>query len=67
MSEFSFSAAPLIGSFRISDRPHVSSGAVNWSQRRSLVKPVNAEPQRQGSVVPHAATIVAPGAYLFFC
>ncbi|KAF7840619.1 5'-adenylylsulfate reductase 3, chloroplastic-like [Senna tora] len=52
--------APLIGSFRILDRPNVSTGAVNLSQRRSLVKPVNAEPQRKDSVVPLAATIVAP-------
>jgi adenylyl-sulfate reductase (glutathione) len=53
---FRFSA-PQIGSFRLSDR------AVNFSQRRCSVRPVNAEPKRSDSVVPFAATIVAPGEF----
>ncbi|OIV91922.1 hypothetical protein TanjilG_00590 [Lupinus angustifolius] len=32
----------------------------NLTQRRTLVKPINAEPQRKDSIVPLAATIVAP-------
>lgn len=55
-----------IGSLRISERTHVSSGVLNLPSRRSLVRPVNAESQRNGSVVPLAATIVAPGAFRFF-
>lgn len=51
---------PQIGSIRILERPHVSSGFVNLPQRRTLVKPLNAEPQRNDSLVPLAATIVAP-------
>lgn len=46
--------APQIGSFRLSER------AVNFSRRRCSVRPVNAEPKRSDSVVPFAATIVAP-------
>ncbi|CAK8531107.1 unnamed protein product [Lathyrus sativus] len=49
-----------IGSLRISERAHVSSGVFNLPSRRSSVRPVNAESQRNGSVVPLAATIVAP-------
>ncbi|KAJ1428729.1 Thioredoxin-like superfamily [Sesbania bispinosa] len=53
--------APHIGSFRILERPNVSSGVVNLPQRRTLVKPLNAEPQRKDSIVPlAAATILAP-------
>lgn len=48
-----------IGSFRLLDRPHVASTTL--SQRRSFVKPVNAEPKRNVSIVPLAATVVAPG------
>ncbi|XP_044496876.1 5'-adenylylsulfate reductase 1, chloroplastic-like [Mangifera indica] len=47
-----------IGSFRLFDRPHVASTTL--SQRRSLVKPVNAEPKRNDTIVPLAATVVAP-------
>ncbi|XP_061345480.1 5'-adenylylsulfate reductase 1, chloroplastic-like isoform X1 [Gastrolobium bilobum] len=50
---------PQIGSIRILDRLHPYGGAVSLSQRRSLVKPLNAEPQRNDSLVPLAATIVA--------
>ncbi|XP_030533370.1 5'-adenylylsulfate reductase 3, chloroplastic-like isoform X1 [Rhodamnia argentea] len=52
--------APQIGSFHLLDRPHAASIALNVSQRRSSVKPINAEPKRNGSIVPLAATIVAP-------
>ncbi|XP_021821504.1 5'-adenylylsulfate reductase 3, chloroplastic-like [Prunus avium] len=53
--------APLVGSFRVFDRAHgqIQSQAVTFSQRRSSVKPVNAQPKRNESIVPLAATIVA--------
>ncbi|KAJ7967707.1 5-adenylylsulfate reductase chloroplastic-like [Quillaja saponaria] len=54
--------APQIGSFRLLDRSHGSCASICLSQRRSLVKPINAEPKRKDSVVPLAATIVAPEA-----
>ena len=54
-------SAPQIGSFKVLERPHGSSGVFNLSQRRALMRRVNAEPQRKDSVVPLAATIVAPG------
>ncbi|KAJ0081225.1 hypothetical protein Patl1_10004 [Pistacia atlantica] len=47
-----------IGSFRLLDRPHVANTTL--SQRRSFVKPVNAEPKWIDSTVPLAATVVAP-------
>ena len=53
--------APQIGSFRTLDRPHGQSPSLNFSQRRSAVKAVNAEPKRNESMVPLAATISAPG------
>ncbi|KAK3188399.1 hypothetical protein Dsin_027960 [Dipteronia sinensis] len=65
-SGFSFSSSSSeskvsqIGSFRLLERPHVASTIV--SKRRVYVKPVNAEPKRNDSVVPLAATIVAPEA-----
>ncbi|KAF3451734.1 hypothetical protein FNV43_RR07830 [Rhamnella rubrinervis] len=49
-----------LGSFRFSNRPHGQSSALNFSQRRCSVKPVNAEPKRNDSVVPLAATIATP-------
>ncbi|KAL5578829.1 hypothetical protein UlMin_011271 [Ulmus minor] len=52
--------APQIGSFRTLDRPHGQSPSLNLSQRRSAVKAVNAEPKRNESMVPLAATISAP-------
>ncbi|OIT39412.1 PREDICTED: 5'-adenylylsulfate reductase 1, chloroplastic-like isoform X1 [Nicotiana attenuata] len=43
------------------DRPQIPSTAVNLSRiRRLAVKPLNAEPKRNESIVPLAATIVAP-------
>lgn len=67
MYEFSLFSATQIGSFRISERPHVSSSSVNLPQRRTSVRPLNAEPKRNDFVVPLAATIVAPGAFPLFC
>jgi len=54
-----------IGSLRIVER-NVSSGVFNLPQRRSLVKALNAESQRSDSIVPLAATIVAPGTFFVF-
>ncbi|MBA0565683.1 hypothetical protein Golob_010547 [Gossypium lobatum] len=61
-SSFSRSSAssdlkiPQIGSFRLADR----HATVNLSQKRSAVKPVNAEPKRNDSMLSHAATTSAP-------
>ncbi|CAB4275760.1 unnamed protein product [Prunus armeniaca] len=54
--------APPVGSFRVVDRAHgqIQSQAVTFSQRRSSVKPINAQSKRNESIVPLAATIVAP-------
>ncbi|KAM5588735.1 5'-adenylylsulfate reductase 3, chloroplastic-like [Rosa sericea] len=46
--------APQLGSFRVPNQP------VTFSQRWSSVKAVNAQPKRSDSIVPLAATIVAP-------
>ncbi|XP_011037616.1 PREDICTED: 5'-adenylylsulfate reductase 3, chloroplastic-like [Populus euphratica] len=49
---------PHFGSFKLLERP---TTFVNVSsQRRCAVKPLNAEPKRNGSVIPLAATIAAP-------
>ncbi|KAI4298706.1 hypothetical protein L6164_032232 [Bauhinia variegata] len=60
LSSSSEPKASQIGSFRILDRSHASSAVLNLSQKRNLVKPINAEPSGKDSVVPRAATIVAP-------
>ncbi|KAK9936008.1 hypothetical protein M0R45_012875 [Rubus argutus] len=54
--------APQLGSFRMPERAYgqIQNQAVTFSQRRSSVKPVNAQPKRNDSIVPLAATIVAP-------
>ncbi|GAB4830845.1 aspartic proteinase precursor [Ancistrocladus abbreviatus] len=53
--------APFIGYFQTLDRPYQTS--LNYSnKRRSSVKPVYAELKRNDSIVPLAATVVAPGA-----
>ncbi|KAK9268386.1 hypothetical protein L1049_000135 [Liquidambar formosana] len=52
--------APWIGSFRPVDRPVVPPTVGTSHRRRCLVKPVYAEPKRNDSVVPQAATMVAP-------
>lgn len=57
---FRFSA-PQVCSFRLSDRLDVLSRAVKLSQRRCSVKPVNAEPKTNASIVPIATTIAAAG------
>ncbi|PPR81350.1 hypothetical protein GOBAR_AA39363 [Gossypium barbadense] len=61
-SSFSRSSAssdlkiPQIGSFRLADR----HATVNLSQKRCAVKPVNAEPKSNDSMLSHAATTSAP-------
>ncbi|KAL1334596.1 hypothetical protein HN51_063543 [Arachis hypogaea] len=54
------SKAPQIGSIRILERPQPRpNGVLNLSQKQRLLKPLNAEPNRNDSIVPLAATIVA--------
>lgn len=48
-----------LGAFQPLDRPQLLSTVLN-SRRRSAVKPLNADPKRNDSIVPSAATIVAP-------
>ncbi|KAM1008888.1 hypothetical protein ACFX2J_005239 [Malus domestica] len=54
--------APQLGCIRVFDRSYgqIQSNAVTFSQRRSSVKPVNAQPKRSESIVPSAATVFAP-------
>lgn len=59
--EFPNFAALQLGSFRFPDRPQGQSTYLNLTQRRCAVKPVNAEPKRNDSIVPLAATIATPG------
>ncbi|KAK7264466.1 hypothetical protein RJT34_32075 [Clitoria ternatea] len=49
---------PQIGSIKILERPNRAAFNLS-SQRKRLLKPVNAEPPRKDSLVPLAATIVA--------
>ncbi|KAG5622912.1 hypothetical protein H5410_008130 [Solanum commersonii] len=49
-----------LGTFQPLERPQLLSSIVLNSRRRSAVKPLNAEPKRNDSIVPSAATIVAP-------
>ncbi|XP_049384235.1 5'-adenylylsulfate reductase 3, chloroplastic-like [Solanum stenotomum] len=49
-----------LGTFQPLERPQLLSSTVLNSRRRSAVKPLNAEPKRNDSIVPSAATIVAP-------
>ncbi|XP_015066165.1 5'-adenylylsulfate reductase 3, chloroplastic-like [Solanum pennellii] len=49
-----------LGTFQPLDRPQLLSSTVLNSRRRSAVKPLYAEPKRNDSIVPSAATIVAP-------
>lgn len=53
-------AAAQFGSFQPLDRPHTLLPSGNVSRRRLAVKPINAEPKRNESIVPSAATMVAP-------
>lgn len=55
--------APKIGSFRPMEGLNVSLAAVNFPRRQCAVKPLNAEPKRNDSIVPLAATIAAPGGF----
>ncbi|EXB55120.1 5'-adenylylsulfate reductase 1 [Morus notabilis] len=52
--------ASQIGSVRLLERSHGQSSALNISQRKSAVKPLNAEPKRNDMIVPFAATAIAP-------
>ncbi|KAL2475646.1 5'-adenylylsulfate reductase 3 [Abeliophyllum distichum] len=54
------SKAAQFGSFQPLEKPSLPSTAVSFSRRYSDVKPLNAEPKRNASIVPSAATIVAP-------
>ncbi|KAK6797717.1 hypothetical protein RDI58_005419 [Solanum bulbocastanum] len=49
-----------LGTFQPLERPQLLSSTVLNSRMRSAVKPLNAEPKRNDSIVPSAATIVAP-------
>lgn len=62
-------AAPQLGSFRVPQRSYcqIQNQAVTFSQRRSSVKPLNAQPKRNDSIVPLAATVVAPGKDWIIC
>ncbi|XP_060191679.1 5'-adenylylsulfate reductase 1, chloroplastic-like [Lycium barbarum] len=48
-----------LGTFQPLDRAQILSTALN-SRRRLAMKPLNAEPKRNDSIVPSAATIMAP-------
>ncbi|XP_073146305.1 5'-adenylylsulfate reductase 3, chloroplastic-like [Henckelia pumila] len=52
--------AAQVGAFQPSDRHHLPPAAVNFSRRRCAVKPLNAEPKRNDSIVPSATTFLAP-------
>ncbi|KAI3466563.1 hypothetical protein Pfo_023226 [Paulownia fortunei] len=58
-SSFEQPRAAQFGAFQPLDRSHLRSTAVNFSRRRCAVKPLNAEPKRNDSVVPSAATLFA--------
>lgn len=53
-------AVSQLGNFQLLDQPQIPLKALNFSQRRCVVKPLNAEPKRNESIVPSAATIAAP-------
>lgn len=59
---FFAAVASKFGSFQQLDRLHVLSASVNnVSSRHSAVRPLNAKAKRNNSIVPSAATLVAPG------
>lgn len=59
---FSLFSAAQFGAFHPLDRSHLPPASVSLSRRRcAAVKPLNAEPKRSDSIVPSAATVVAPG------
>ncbi|KAK4348044.1 hypothetical protein RND71_034383 [Anisodus tanguticus] len=49
-----------LGKFQLLDQAKIPSKSLNFSGRRCGVKPLYAEPKRNESIVPSAATIVAP-------
>ncbi|KAK3039693.1 hypothetical protein RJ639_027034 [Escallonia herrerae] len=49
-----------LGNYQPLDRRDLSSTGVNVSRRRGEVRPLHAEPKKNNSMVPAAATIVAP-------
>lgn len=57
-------AVSQLGSFQLLDQPKVLSKSLFYSRRRCAVKPLYAEPKRNESIVPSAATFVAPGMFL---
>ncbi|KAK4421344.1 5'-adenylylsulfate reductase 1, chloroplastic [Sesamum alatum] len=59
-SAFEQPRAAQFGAFQPFDRPHVPPAAVGFSRRRCAVKALNAEPKRNDSIVPSAATLFAP-------
>ncbi|CAA0835927.1 5-adenylylsulfate reductase 3- chloroplastic [Striga hermonthica] len=48
------------GASQVLDWPRVSPTSLNFSRRRCAVRPLNAEPKRNDSIVPSAATLYAP-------
>ncbi|KAL8461454.1 hypothetical protein ACS0TY_032792 [Phlomoides rotata] len=59
-SSLEHTKAAQFGAFQALDRLHSPSTTVSFSRRRCSVKPLNAEPKRNDSVVPSAATFSAP-------
>ncbi|KAG8365396.1 hypothetical protein BUALT_Bualt18G0100300 [Buddleja alternifolia] len=59
-SSFEQTRAANFGAFQPLDRPHLPSTAVSFSRRRCAVKALNAEPRRNDTIVPAAATLFAP-------
>ncbi|KAL3820722.1 hypothetical protein ACJIZ3_006627 [Penstemon smallii] len=59
-SSFKQTKATQLGGFQPLDRVHLQSKALNFSRRRCNVKPLNAEPKRNDSIVPSAATLFSP-------
>ncbi|KAH6795917.1 hypothetical protein C2S51_036903 [Perilla frutescens var. frutescens] len=60
-SSFEQPRAAQFGSFQPLERSHLPPASVNISRRRcASVKPLNAEPKRNDSIVPSAATVLAP-------
>ncbi|KAL0300835.1 UNVERIFIED_CONTAM: 5'-adenylylsulfate reductase 1, chloroplastic [Sesamum radiatum] len=59
-SSFEQPRAAQFGAFQPFDRPHLPLQAVGFSRRRCAVKALNAEPKRNDSIVPSAATLFAP-------
>lgn len=59
-SSFEQPRASQFGAFQQFDRPHLPPAAVGFSRRRCTVKALNAEPKRNDSIIPSAATLFAP-------